>query len=183
MRLSARAFALISGIVLALPQAASALTWSWGYSGAGILASGTLQTNDVPDSSGFYLISGITGKRNGEKITGLQPAGTAIPGNEPYSVDNLIRFNFAQLTGNGFGYSTSGGNYANPFFADFLATPGYLEVFSAPPIIPGADNLGPEDSELPITFFAAPIPEPSNLLGILTIVGLGIASLSTRQKD
>jgi hypothetical protein len=180
--LSAKAFALISGIVLGLPQTASALTWSWGYSRTGILASGTLQTNNVPDSSGFYLISGITGTRNGETITGLQPAGTPIPGNEPYTVDNLIRFNFAQLTGNGFGYSTSGGNYANPFFADFLSTPGYLEVFSALPIIPGADNLGPEDSELPITFFAAPIPEPSDLLGILTIVGLGIAGVNSQKK-
>ncbi len=78
-----------------------------------------------------------------------------IPGNEPFEVDNLISLNTVQLTGDGFGYSTSEGNYSSPFFANFLPTPGYLEVFSAPPLVSGFENLGSEDSELPISFSAS----------------------------
>ncbi len=135
-------------------QSASALIWNWNYSGTGITASGTFTTNDTPDSLGFYLITRITGTRNGESITGLLPAGIPIPGNEPFKIDNLISLNPQQLTGEGFGYCTSGGNYAGSFFAGFLSTPGYLEVFSAAPFIPGFKNFGPEDSELAITFSA-----------------------------
>ena len=121
------------------------------------------------------LITGITGTRNGEIITGLQPVGTPIPGNEPFAVDNLVRIGAEQLTGDGFGYSTSGGNYASPFFADFLPTPGYLEVFSAPPFIPGFENLGPEDSELEVIFSSTPVPEPETAL--LMIIGFGALGL------
>ncbi|MEH2047754.1 PEP-CTERM sorting domain-containing protein [Nostoc sp.] len=154
LALSAIALATTSGLVFGTMPAASALSWNWNYSGTGIEANGTFTTNDTPNNLGFYLITGITGTRNGETITGLQRAGTPIPGNEPFNVDNLISLNTQQLTGDGFGYSTSGGNYSSPFFASFLPTPGYLEVFSAPPMIPGFESLGLEDSELPINFSA-----------------------------
>jgi hypothetical protein len=130
------AFIALAGIAGAAGQAKASLVWTWSYSGPGISAAGTFITVDTPDASGFYLITGITGTRNGETITGLQPAGTPIPGNEPFDVDNLVRVGVNQLTGDGFGYSTSGGNFANPFFADFLPNPGYLEVFSVPPFTP-----------------------------------------------
>jgi hypothetical protein len=149
---------ITSGLVFGEMQPASALTWKWSYAGTGIEASGTFITNNTADDLGFYEITGITGKRNGEIITGLQPAGTPIPGNEPFNVDNLIRLNGPQLTGDGFGYQTNRGNYVSPFFADFLPTPGYLEVFSAPPLIPGFENFGPEDSELAIAFSATIVP-------------------------
>jgi hypothetical protein len=138
--LSATVLAATSGLAFAPIEAASALSWNWNYSGTGIGANGTFTTNDTPDDLGFYLISGITGTRNGETITGLQTTGTPIPGNEPFNVDNLISANSQQLTGDGFGYSTAGGNFVSPFFASFLPTPGYLEVFSAPPIVPGFEN-------------------------------------------
>jgi len=158
-------FALISIAVIAfaaLPANASIL-WDWNYAGSGITASGTLTTVDTPDGAGGYLITAITGTRNAETITGLQPIGTPIPGNEPFAVDNLV---FAgagpRLTSHGFGFSTSGGNYSNPFYADFLPVPGYLEFFSKPPFTNGAPGL--EDSELPVQFSAAPvlIPEPAS---------------------
>lgn len=161
-------------------QANAALIWNWNYSGPGINAAGTFTTVDTPDGAGFYLITGITGTRNGETITGLQPTGTPIPGNEPFSVDNLVRLGGNQLTGDGFGYSTSGGNYASPFFASFLATPGYLEVFSAPPFVTGASNFGPEDSELAVLFSAAPVPEPATV--VLIAVGLGAVGLLRRSR-
>jgi hypothetical protein len=182
--LSATALATTSGLVFGTIQAASALSWNWNYSGTRIAASGTFTTTDTPNDLGFYLISGITGTRNGETITGLQAAGTPIPGNEPFNIDNLISLNTQQLTGEGFGYSTSGGNYASPFFASFLPTPGYLEVFSAPPFIPGFENLGPEDSESPISFSATliAVPEPISILSLLALGTLGAGSALKRQK-
>jgi hypothetical protein len=179
---SATIFAATSGLVFGTMQSASALSWNWDYSGLGINASGTFTTNDTPDNLGFYLISGITGTRNGETILGLQPTGTSIPGNEPFHVDNLISLNPQQLTGEGFGYYTSGGNYSSPFFASFLPTPGYLEVFSAEPFTPGFENFGPEDSELPIQFTATlkPIPEPTFILS--SLIALGAFSTGSRYK-
>jgi hypothetical protein len=183
--LSAPAIAATFGLVFVPMQAASALNWNWNYSGVGITADGTFTTNDTADNLGFYQILGITGTRNGETITGLQPTGTPIPGNEPFNVDNLISLNTRQLTGDGFGYSTSGGNYASPFFASFLPTPSYLEVFSAPPLTPGFQNFGPEDSELAINFFATivPVPESTSLVSLLAFGTIGVASALKRQKS
>ncbi|WP_233153931.1 PEP-CTERM sorting domain-containing protein [Scytonema sp. HK-05] len=140
--LSVTVLAATSGLMFQTMQAASALNWNWNYSGTGITASGTFTTNDTANDLGFYQITGITGTRNGETITGLQPTGTSIPGNEPFIVDNLISLNTQQLTGDGFGYSTEQGNYSSPFFASFLPTPGYLEVFSAQPFVPGERKFG-----------------------------------------
>ncbi len=175
--------AVVTFVTIAATSAPTnaALLWNWSYSGPGINAAGTFTTVDTPDSLGFYLITGITGTRNGETITGLQPVGIPIPGNEPYGGDNLVRLGTSQLTKNGFGYSTSGGNYSNPFFADFLPVPGYLEVFSAPPFTPGAENLGPEDSELGIVFSAQPVPEPAT--AVLIIAGLGCFFMKARRTS
>ena len=132
-----------------------ALLWTWSYSGEGITASGTLTTTDTADADGFHLITDITGTRNGEAIVALQPTGTSIPGNEPFAVDNLISLTDPQLTGSGFGYAIADGTFANPFFADFLSPPGYLEFFSAPPF---GSSAGLEDSELPVSFAACAAP-------------------------
>ncbi|MDZ8052686.1 MAG: PEP-CTERM sorting domain-containing protein [Aulosira sp. ZfuVER01] len=158
--LSSTALAITSGLGFGIMQSASALSWDWNYydSGAGIDACGTFTTKDTPNSSGFYQITGITGIRNGETITGLQLTGTAIPGNEPYIVDNLISPSIVkgvpqpQLTDNGFGYSTSGGHYYNPFFT--LSSPaGYYEV----------SYTNQQYSQPPITFYAIPMPGRSDI--------------------
>jgi hypothetical protein len=107
------------------------LLWEWKYSASGIAASGTLTSSSTLDTSGHFLISGITGSRNGDPITALEPAGQAIPGNEGFPVDDLIGPG-GSLTGNGFGYETASGNFANPFFADFLTPPTFREVISKP---------------------------------------------------
>ncbi|MBD2506705.1 PEP-CTERM sorting domain-containing protein [Nostoc muscorum FACHB-395] len=182
--LSAVALTTTSGLVFGTMQTASALTWNWNYSGIDIEAIGTFNTDNTPDDLGFYQILGITGTRNGETITGLQPVGTPIPGNEPFNVDNLISLNTQQLTGDGFGYSTSGGNYSSPFFASFLPTPSYLEVFSVPPLIPGFENLGTEDSELPISFSASiiTVPEPTSILSLFALATVCVPSALKRNK-
>lgn len=165
-----------SGLIFGNARSASAaLLWNWSYSAPGINANGTFTTENTPDSDGFYLMTAITETRNGQAIIGLQPTATSIPGNEPFVVDNLIRLGFPQLTKNGFGYQIADGSYVNPFFASFLPTPAYLEVFSAAPFIPGFENFGPEDSELEIGFSATLVPEPSSVLGLLVLTGLGMA--------
>jgi hypothetical protein len=135
--------------------ASASSVWEWSSSGVAITASGTFITLDTPDGDGGYLITAITGTRNGQNITALEPAGTPIPGNEPFSVDNLVfKIAGAQLTSHGFGFATSDGNYSNLFYANFLPNPGYLEFYSIP--------ASHSSTELPVVFSANLIstPEP-----------------------
>ena len=159
-------------LFLALPIHASIL-WNWNYSTSGIVAGGTFTTIDTPEANGGYLITAITGTRNAATIIGLQPTGTPIPGNEPFDVDNLI---FAspgpQLTKNGFGFALSDGTYANPFYADFLPTPAYLEFFSAPPA----------STELEVHFSAAPVSAPEPAGFALAFAGLAVVCNVSRFR-
>lgn len=155
--------------------------WAWDYTGPGVTAGGTFTTNDTSDANGGFLITGITGTRNGSAITGLQSPGTAIPGNEPFAVDDLVFLGPGpQLTVDGFGFSTADGNFSNPFFADFLPTPGYLEFFSTPPFTDGGQ--GPGDSELSIDFSATPVPEPTPLALLIGVVVIGASWRSLRTS-
>jgi hypothetical protein len=151
---------LIAAAILSIhgQPAEALLLWNWSYSGTGISASGTFTTNDAPDGA-----VGITGADNGATITGLQPTGTAIPGNEPYAVDNLVSAAEPRLTTHGFGFSLANGNYANPFYN----RSSYYEYLSVPPYLNGA---GPER---PVSFSAAIVPEPSTAsLMLAALVGL-----------
>jgi hypothetical protein len=155
---------LIGIAAFAVPVHASTLL-SWHYSGAGITASGTFTTLDRPDAQGGYLINAITGVRNGQAITALQSTGTWIPGNEPYAVDNLV---FAgpgpQLTKAGFGLHSRTVHYLNPFDADFLPKPGYLEFYS----MPDSDS----STELPVAFSATLVWTPEPATFALTLLSL-----------
>ncbi|HET7883231.1 MAG TPA: hypothetical protein VFL55_20260 [Acetobacteraceae bacterium] len=113
------------------PPPGSTLLWQWQYAASGIAASGTLTSSSTLDTTGHFLISGITGSRNGDPVVALAPPGQAIPGNEGFPVDDLIGPH-GTLTGNGFGYETASGNFANPFFADFLHPHTFREVVSEP---------------------------------------------------
>jgi len=162
--------ALVATLFTAL-QAQASVTWNWQYADAqdGIAASGTFLTADTPDADGWYLITAITGSRNGVAIAGLQPAGTAIPGNEPYVVDNLVRLDGGQLSWDGFGYALADGGYANPFSTGTQA----YEYLSLPPY---PDGLGAETA---ITFSATPVPEPATAW--LAAAGLGALALRRRR--
>ena len=117
----------------AVTPAQAACVWDWQYSATGVAAAGTLTTDDRPDDAGFYHITRIEGQRNGVAIIRMQPAGTPIPGNEPYDVDNLIRAAPPHLTKHGIGFALGDGSHANPFFADFAAPPVYREFHAPPP--------------------------------------------------
>lgn len=156
---------------LAMAPAMADVTWHWSYTGAGISATGSLVTADGADVDGFHQILSISGSRNGDAIVALVPTGTAIPGNEPYDVDNLIRLSGpGQLSLKGFGYELASGAYANPYYADFLSPPSHAEVFTQGGVLV---------SELPIVFSASPVPEPSSLA--LVLCGLGAAGLWRRR--
>ena len=129
MRVPIRRLLIAAAILPIHGQTAKALLlWDWSYSGAGVSASGTFTTNDAPDAAGFHQIVGITGTDNGATITRIQPTGTPIPGNEPYSVDNLVRAAEPRLTEHGFGFSLANGDYGNPFYKGS----SYYEYLSAP---------------------------------------------------
>ena len=91
-------------------------------------------TKDASDADGFYEIVAISGKTNGVAITGLHPAGTAIPLNDGYPVDNLVREKKGapQFTEHGFGFSLANGAYANPFYTAKFSPPGVYAFLSDP---------------------------------------------------
>lgn len=168
--------ALTAALALATGCAQASIAWNWSYAGAGIHASGLLSTSDTSDPDGFYEVLSISGSRNGVAISGLFPTGQAIPGNEPFTLDNLIRSTGpSQLTVHGLGFALADGSYANPFYADFLSPAIHLEVLTK-----GKSLL----SELPIAFIATrlptAVPEPASL--VLVASGLLAAGWSRRSK-
>jgi hypothetical protein len=121
---------LVVALLVTLP--AKAVEWRWSYQGEGAAASGVFTTKDTPNADGFYEITGIKGEANGVVITGLQPTGTSIPGNDGYPVDSLVRTEAPQLSLHGFGYALADGTYANPFYGDHFVPPGVYAFFSDP---------------------------------------------------
>ncbi|MEN9893475.1 MAG: hypothetical protein RLY78_3770 [Pseudomonadota bacterium] len=175
--LAATAVTALAALLAPATEARAALVWDWAYSGSGISASGQFETQDAPDANGAYTIVAIHGQRNGEAIIGLQTTGTAIPGNEPYAVDNLVSLAGGQLTHYGFGYQTASGLHANPYLADWLAVPLTYEVLTSPPYA-GMTH------ELPVSFEAhiAAVPEPGALaLSLLALLSLGLAMQGRRH--
>jgi hypothetical protein len=126
------ALAIALGAALATTSAEASIRWRWTCTGPGFEAKGVLLTGDAPDAEGFYPIIGVTGEANGVAITGLQPAKTAIPGNEGWPVDNLVRLNAPQLSPGGFGFALADGSFANPFFGARFEPPGFLAVLADP---------------------------------------------------
>jgi hypothetical protein len=120
-----------TGIVASTPACAQ-VRWCWSFAAAGTSATGTFVTGNDADGEGFYRISGIAGIVNAATVTALQPAGTAIPGNAGFAVDNLIRTTEPQLTKHGFGFALSDGTYHNPFQAE-----QYRDYISRPPFTNG----------------------------------------------
>ncbi len=123
---------LLSGLAVLAALPASALEWRWSYQGEGVTAGGAFTTTDTSNADGFYAITAIKGEANGVAITGLQPAGTSIPGNDGYPVDGLVGAKAPQLSLHGFGYALADGTYANPFYGDHFVPPGVYAFFSDP---------------------------------------------------
>ena len=142
--------ALALAIAAAFAFPAEALEWRWSYQGEGVSASGAFTTTDTPNADGFYEIIGIKGEINGVAITGLQPPGTSISGNDGYPVDGLVRAGTPQLSLHGFGYALADGTYANPFYGDHFVPPCVYAFFS--------DPANSKTSEPAVTFKATTVP-------------------------
>jgi hypothetical protein len=167
------AAAAVCFAALSSTEPVRAASWSWDYSAAGIAASGTFTTTDTSDLAGFYTITAITGSRNGVAITGLEPEGSAIPGNDPYAVDDLVSIAGPQLTWSGFGYALADGSWVNPFSDGSTA----WEYLSVPPYPEGAGQ------EVAVSFRAAPVDEPATvMLTLFGVCGLAAASLARRGR-
>lgn len=150
---------LLTGLLLLLQLSSTCvqahLIWDWNYTNADgtIAASGTLQTEDSSDAEGFYNITSMEGTRNGVAIADLTEVGVAIPGNEPYVVDNAIREGSTeQLRSAGIGLLLEDGNYLNPYYASWETS--YIEVYSVEPHVVNYSNFGPEDGYNKVNFTA-----------------------------
>lgn len=140
---------------------AETVKWQWRYrtpkgtTGPSIRARGTFLTDSDPDGDGAFKIQRIKGRRNCDRITGLYPAGTSIPGNSPYAGDNLVRIDrsseVGQLTTGGFQFALEDGSYSNVFFASFLSPQVYLDFHSVHPFPEGPI---PPNSESAVVFKA-----------------------------
>jgi hypothetical protein len=125
-------FFLGLGVAMVAGDAEAAMHWRWKCAGPGFEARGEFTTEDKPGPDGFYSITGVTGEANGVPIVRIQPAKTAIPGNEGWPVDNLIRAAKPQLSPGGFGFALADGSFANPFFGEHFDPTGFLAVVSDP---------------------------------------------------
>jgi hypothetical protein len=135
-------------------------SFSFSYTGSGVTASGTFTTNSL--SGGSYLITAITGTRNGQSMTLLAPL--AFDGN-----DNLLFPTSPLLDFNGFSFAAGGVNY-NVYFNSFACCGGTTTYYETS--TPGV--LGTQVN------FSASVPEPSTF--VLLVSGLAAIGWGVRRK-
>ncbi len=153
---------LVFGLGLALVP--RPVEWNWRYAGPGVQAAGRFITSPHRGESGGFEVIQISGSRQGVAIAALQTRGTAIPGNEPYHVDNRLFPNTPRLTGDGVGFRLADGSYANLFFQTHTPPHDFREYFSSPPFVDG--TLGPEDAETAVSFQVEQVPPSPRWWGL-----------------
>jgi hypothetical protein len=146
-------------LVAVFSTSAYADSFTFSYTGSGITASGILQTDSLV--SGSYLITGLTGTRNGSAMTLLAP--NAFAAN-----DNLIFQSEPRLDFAGFSYVAGGTNY-NVYYNTPPCCNGAVDYYET--TVSG--NLGQQ-----IRFSMSAVPEASSLallasgLGLIGFVGV-----------
>ena len=161
--------ALLGALALAAPAAADDLSFDFVYLGDGGTTIGTLTTQDSP-AGGPFLVTAITGTRNGDPITGLLDLGT-INGN-----DNLFDPTPSFLTDVGIAFAL--GDFSYAIFLLSSTTPGCVGV----PEIPGAsaERVAPDalrcfdGPSIPVDLTLA-VPGPASALPLgAGLLGLGL---------
>lgn len=176
LKSSLKTAALAVAAAGALATSASAAIYVFSYSGAGISASGTITTsggalgNPYPcatcATAPGYLVTAITGTRNGNPITGLLGLG-ALYGN-----DNHIYPGGPYLDWGDLGFSSAGVNY-NIFQGNFDGHPGYFEANSHESCC--------YTHPIQFTLSAAGVPEPATWALMLGGV-FGLGGLARRAR-
>lgn len=149
------------GVVLAASVAgacgsagADVFDFSYTVGGSGFVASGTVTA--TPQGGNQYLITGISGARNGSNITGLIAVGgfTGTYGTN----DNLLFYppGGLYLDTKGFAYTTADGGAWNPYDEPGFSSPPYGEAYN---VSGGFTEQGAQHI-VSMTFDAAPAPIP-----------------------
>lgn len=158
---------MIMGCALAatcLAAPASAATFLFTFDGDTIDASGTLMTEDTPNTEGGFLITGIAGIVGSAAITGLLPPG-AFGGN-----DNLLFVGRDPvLSFGGFSFTADG---SNNIFATTQLTGGFGLLRPDGTIVAGRFSITPQQ--------AGAIPEPGTWA--LMLLGFGFVGAALRRR-
>ncbi|MEC4883337.1 MAG: PEP-CTERM sorting domain-containing protein [Scytonema sp. PMC 1070.18] len=136
----------------------SAAVFNFSYSGTSVLdfndtitVNGVLTTDDYNPTTNSYLITDITGTRNGSPIDSLLPPNSLLDNN------NLLLANSSRLDEFGFAY-TIGEQLYNVFYSYQHVEIGYNGTFY---------------TGYPLNYFSiTPVPEPSSILAILSVSAL-----------
>jgi len=150
---------------LPLISSAQAATFNFIYSlppvgqnGMSVSASGTFTTSAFNGTE--FLITGMTGFRNGEPITGLLPP-DSFPPNSNLSNDNFLFPSSPFLDVNGVSFTVAGmgndgaGN-VNLFFNTGCQNPNISQCYTE-------DSLDVGDGTFSVTAVTNPVPEPSTI--------------------
>jgi len=177
MRVLVSALALAASIAVAAP--ASAGNFIFTYSGTNptngaFTATGTLTTSNTATTVNgrqAFLITGITGTRNGSAITGLIPAGTDFGG---VAIDNYLYATGPYLTDAGFGFSVAGtGNLYNPYYFGG-AYQEYVRTAA------GADFQNTSGITFTLTAVTGGVPEPATWA--MMLIGFGAVGGVLRRR-
>lgn len=162
----------VGAALLAISASANASIWGFDYgNGTSVDVDGTLTTSDVLTGGG-YLVTSITGFRNGtDAIVGL----AAPPTFGTYGFDNLLLPGPGSLLDvGGILFTTASGGAFNicgssPAFPGFVCgTSGYTE-FNV--------NTGAATG---VTFTVRKLPEPTTY--VLMLAALGVMGLAVRRR-
>jgi hypothetical protein len=156
-------------VIVPWRSAQATLLWDFSYTGPGVSASGELYTD--PLSGGSYLITDITGSRDGDPITGLIPADS-----DGSFSDNLLYPDEPLLDVYGFSLTTLSTGSFNVFY-DTVLPPGCGSASYAE--IPGPGYSCNGSNGVDLTAFDATlegdVPEPGTMALLATaITGLGL---------
>ena len=150
-----KVFLVLAALTAGICGTARADLFTFSYSGSGFSASGTITA--TLQSGNQYLITGISGTRSGQSITGLIAAGGFT--NVPYGTnDNLLFYppGGLYLDTKGFAYTTADGGHWDAYYESGFSPSPYGEAYN----VSGGFTSDGAQHITSINFDAAPGPIP-----------------------
>ena len=168
--------ALAALVLGGLTSAARAnITWDWSYTTSGVYygdpvsGGGTLITDPLSGSS--YQIIGITGTFAGNAITTLDDS-FGGPDNTLYLPGGNGGGDSQVLSSDGFSFDDTTGDVVNIYDANMGAPNNYAAF----------DSNGSYSTTGTFTAALAPTPEPSQVISLLSLAGMGGAGLLLKLR-